>query len=268
MAADSPLYKHISEVGLDNTSYWMSKLADIGVQSLASLHHIEGDEKVYNQLAEKVKFMIEIKALKKLLKINQSIVASLPPKKSKIEVLLNEIMIWNKKQNNLQEQVEERLESLVKAKHAIIHNEGLSISAWIDVLSSDEVQKYLKKIMLGKFNSSLNIKLYMEEIIDHIDDDNMTKQASPLIKSIFSWLHDLFNIKNISDFSHFNEFLKIILANEKWIKTSKTSKLNTPEALRKYVSEAFYYFRLHYKKTYEDVFILIIIHPWKILKMM
>ncbi len=290
MAEESPLHRRVSEVGLDNTSYWISELAKLGVKSLASLRHLEGDETAYTQLAEKAMYVVEKRALKELLKmpqpikhenynqlaseakhlqpqrelkevceINKPMATLIPAKKSEKDVLLDELKVWSKEKKNSEQAIEEQLEYIVKLKKAI-QNISPDMCAWVDILSNSEVQKYFNHLL--QTTESPNIKLYIEEIIDQIDIPTVTEQVCSLIQSITSWLQDPFDVKSVSDLAGFNVFMKKILAHEKWIKTSKVSKLNTPQALSRYVSDALYHLRYKYKTTYEDIFIVSIVHPF------
>ena len=56
--------------GLNDTDFWLSELEKVGVKSITSLKHLEGQFDTFSQLMEKVKLDAEVIALLKILKID------------------------------------------------------------------------------------------------------------------------------------------------------------------------------------------------------
>ncbi len=226
----------------------MPILAEVGIQSLSSLSHFEGDERKYSQLKEQTRSISDKKLLLQLLKIDYV--------RYKINSLLQKIKSLEKKGNYSEAQVEEGLQHILETK-SDIESEGL-YDAFVKILSNSDVEEYLKNIMLCNFQST-NIKIFMEDIIDGLDK---SVQVSQLTQSISNWLLEPFDEKKICNFSTFSLLLENLSTSEDWIRRSKICKLNSEQALGRCVSEALYYYRHNYKNTHEDIFIIIIMHPF------
>ena len=257
MSEEAGLCLRIREVGLDNTSFWLSKLAELGVKSPSSLRHIEQDIGAYNFLAAKAEFMVEKKALLELLKINRSdlLISANFDKKQLIE----EVQLWNKEKYVTADEMEKRLQYLIKVKRSI-YSKLSDPNVWLnDILLASSVQEYL--ISLVNYDLEVpGIKKYMQEIIDLKELIFIDHQSFPQIEQISNWLYKpnkTFNMKDIIDFSSFNEFLAKTRENE-----MLTKKLRSSEALANHISDGFYHLRLNYKETYDDVFIISLVHPF------
>ncbi len=247
-ATYSALLLRVRDTGLE-TIIWMPILAEVGIQSLSSLSHFEGDERKYSQLKEKARSVSDKKLLLQLLKIDYV--------RYKINSLLQKIKSLEKEGNDSEAQVEEGLQHILETK-SDFESEGLYHDYFVKILSNSEVEEYLKNIMLRNFQST-NIKIFMEDIIDGLDK---SVQVSQLTQSISNWLLEPFDEKKICSFSTFSLLLENLSASEDWIRRSKICKLNSEQALGRRVSDALYYYRHNYKKTHEDIFIIIIMHPF------
>ena len=255
MSEEAGLRLRICEVGLDNTSFWLSKLAELGVKSPPSLRHIEQDIGAYNSLAAKAEFMVEKNALLELLKISRSdlLISANFDKKQLIE----EVQLWNKEKYVTADEIEKRLQYLTKVKRSI-YSKLSDPNVWLnDFLLESSVQEYL--ISLVNYDLEVpGIKKYMQEIIDFKKLIFIDHQSFPQIEQISNWLYkpnETFNMKDIIDFSSFTEFLEKTRENE-----MLTKKLRSSEALANHISEGFYHLRLNYKETYDDVFIITSVH--------
>ncbi len=247
-ATYSAFLSRVRDTGLE-TTIWMPILAEVGIQSLSSLSHFEGDERKYSQLKEKARSVSDKKVLLQLFKIDYV--------QYKINSLLQKIKSLEKEGNDSEAQVEEGLQHILETK-SDIESEGLYHDAFVKILSNSEVEEYLKNIMLRNFQST-NIKIFMEDIIDGLDK---SVQVSQLTQSISNWLLEPFDEKKVCNFSTFSLLLENLSASEDWIRRSKICELNSEQALGRCVSEALYYYRHKYKKTHEDIFIIIIMHPF------
>ena len=67
----SQLASYLRSQGLDDAEFWLLKFEKLGVKSLQSLPFLEGDDETFSQLEGMARNIVEKRALKKLLKIEQ-----------------------------------------------------------------------------------------------------------------------------------------------------------------------------------------------------
>ncbi len=72
MSNESELAAHLQEKGLHDVDFWLPKFEQQGVQSKASLQHIEKDENEYSQLEKSARNSVERRALRAILLIDKS----------------------------------------------------------------------------------------------------------------------------------------------------------------------------------------------------
>ena len=133
----SQLASHLGRQGLDDAEFWMPKFGTLGVQSLDSLHHLEGDNEHFSLLEGMARNIVEKRALKKLLKIEQK------TEESKVSI--------SKCESNGEERIRQLADKLMKelgkAKEDG-HDTGDKVEIF-DIKSLDEV--------ISKLNSHLQI---------------------------------------------------------------------------------------------------------------
>ena len=254
--AAQDLKSHLSEIGLDDITFWFSNLAELGVQSLASLQYIVGDTESYDQLSQSARNKVEKRALLKLLKIIEPSGDSLEKRKGNFLATLFE---WNKDEGVAPDEIEKQLKHVLAEKQRVQSVESDKMCWAREYLSNEFFYTFFGNIMLLDFES-VNIKKIMLEIIDRNDWDYIDGERLPHIKNTSSWMHEIyepFDMKSITDLHMFDSFLLKTLKSEKVLKIPKSAK-----DLAMYISEGLYYLRHNYKQKYEDALILIITHPF------
>ena len=70
-SSEQKLASYLRSQGLDDAEFWLSEFEKKGVKSMKSLSFLEGEEEEFSELEKVARNKVEIKALKKLLKIEQ-----------------------------------------------------------------------------------------------------------------------------------------------------------------------------------------------------
>ena len=259
MASAGNLKSHLAEVGLDDTAYWLNNLAELGIQSLASLRHIKRDNESYDALSQKARNGVEQKSLYKLLEITVSsdsspTVSSPENQKSNFFMKISE---WNKATDTGPAEIETKLKHVLDEKQRVQSLKSGEMCWAKEYLSNELFFKFLDGIMQDCKSDA--IKKIMLEVIDRNDWNYMKEEMLPQMKTC-SWINEIyepFDLKSITSLDRFDLFLLKTLESEKLLKHAKSAK-----TLALYISEGLYYLRHNYKQKYEDALILILTHPF------
>ena len=256
-ANEQDLKLHLSKTGLHETTFWFSHLAELGVESLSSLRHIQGDIESFDELSKKARNKVEKRALLELLTISGPSDTAQENRKKMFLIIISE---WNKNMTSGPDEIERQIQYVLAEKQRVqLLN---SDEKWWaqEYLSNELINKFLEKIIQQEFNST-NIKKIILEIIDQNDWNYINEEILPQIKNTSSWINEIyepFDMKrSITDLDMFDFFLLKTLKREKLLKHAKSDN-----DLAKYIAEGLYYLRHNYKQKYEDALILILTHPF------
>ena len=274
------------EVGLDDTDYWQAQLRNHGVKTVASLKHLEGDTETYSTLTEKVRYKVEKKALSQLLNITENeqndrrksnevqkksrgklaeVQSQSEIEASDWENKVQKFEIWSR---DRPKQIEERLEYVLRIKNEVLSRSPHSNKSWInDYLSHSALQNFLRSVMNSNLpsDSQKHIKSIMQNILKKDELDQIDEHKFFAITELSDWIYNTSNkivslcmLKNIADFTTFEDFLKKIVEQI----NDKEFDSISHEILAKEVAEGINCLRSCYKQKYDDIFILILIHPF------
>ena len=117
-------------------------------------------------------------------------------------------------------------------------------------------------------DSQKHIKSIMQNILKKDELDQIDEHKFFAITELSDWIYNTSNkivslcmLKNIADFTTFEDFLKKILEQ---INDKEFDSILSHEILAKEVAEGIKCLRSCYKQKYDDIFILILIHPFLI----
>ena len=276
------------EVGLDDTDYWQAQLRNHGVRTVASLKHLEGDTETYSSLTKKVRYKVEKKALAQLLNIPENkqdgpksneVQKKSRGKLAKVQSLseveafdwedkVQKFDIWSRDRDATPKQIEDRLEYVLKIKNDILSRSPHSNKSWVnDYLSQSALQNFLRSVMNSKLPSDNqeHIKCIILSILKKDELDQIDEHKFFAITELSDWASNKIvspcMLKNITDFTTFEGFLKKILEQ---INNKECDSMPSHEMLANEVAEGINCLRSCYKQEYDDIFILILIHPFLI----
>ena len=182
--------------------------------------------------------------------------------------VLEEVSKWNEGSLTPQ-QIQDDLEYLLKVKEDIFSKLKNPDDIWINYyLTQTSLQVFLESVSDLELEPQYfeHIKLLMQKLIRQEELDQLNVQSFPAIKKVIKWLYKsnkkLSDIwKSIADFESFISFLEKIYQDAQ---SSNLVQLDVRQAsIAAEVTMAVNTLRLSVEGSYDDIFITILVHPFK-----
>ena len=274
------------------------------MKSKASLKLLHGDIDTLAQLEKVAKYPVEKKALYKLLKFDelderkaeeskrhlhvaknkreemeekphdeeekpvQDLMSSLSYDS---DIVLKEVSQW-KVQDMTIYQIQENLKHLLKVKKDILDKTS-NLTFWIsEYLSHSSLQDFIQSLMESELTSANleDVKVLLQQLLEEGELSQLdTHRAFPCLVKVSDWLHKSNSVSSrchpesdITDFESFDSFL------DKMVIDARNAELSgsvvPPEKLSRDVSKRINSLQIHYRLTYDNVFITILVYPYQV----
>jgi hypothetical protein len=173
------------------------------------------------------------------------------------KTVLDKVKKWKKEILTSQE-LQCRLEYLSAVKKEILENTISSI--WIrEYLSDPILQKFLVSVVDTAPSKLMKLLVMQEELTQ------FNTKTFPGIEQVLKSLYDSSQplLKDVPNFESFDSFMKMIQEKARGAMSSGKSSSASHEAVAANVERAITSLRSHYEQTYDDVFITILVHPFR-----
>ena len=178
--------------------------------------------------------------------------------------MLQYISDWKKENGGTSQNLQEKLEYLVYLKRHVssqVSDPGFWANKY---LLQPAIQDFILAILDCKVKYPQIIKCTLQEVMSQKDLTFISSKNFPELARISSWLYKPQKVteqlsihQNVATFSSFMTFLNVLLEKERI-----AEKQQSAATLANLVSEGIYYLRFKYKNTYDDILIMILVHPF------
>ena len=183
-----------------------------------------------------------------------------------LKSVLQEVSVWSKEESFAPQQIQDKLEYLIKVKEDIF-SKLANPNIWINqYLSQPSLQTFLESVVDSGLEPQYNknIKLLMQRLVTQEDLAQHTTQSFPAIEKVIKWLYKSYeqpkSSGNILDFQSFVNLLEEILQDARLA----SSGLDIPRAkIAQHVAMGIHSLRSNIKGGYEDIFITILVYPFQ-----
>ena len=193
----------------------------------------------------------------------------------KVEGVMKEVIKWNEDTLTVR-QIEDNLMFLLRVRRDII-DKTLSLDFWNDTyLSHSSVQNFLESVMNAMQHEE---HLYIKLLVQHLFEQKglsanrlLTDQNVANIKLLSKWLYGSDEMTTITsmqkecdNFENFDKFLNKIIEDCASIMSMDQPSLRASQELdnASCVSTAINNLRSHYRNTYDDILITILVYPFQ-----
>ena len=192
------------------------------------------------------------------------------------EVVIAEVRRWNERKDLSSQEIIDNLKFLCQVKQDILQKTS-NPNIWIrEYVEQPTVQQFIvMALSMTQTNQFERVKLILQQLIEKSDLDRFTTRTFPKIVHVKEMLYGSSQpesesiIMNIVDFQSFDEVLKKIINKAEIDQLNSSgpllgsSKKPIDSKLSTNFSLAIHQLRSHYRKTYDDILINVLLYPYR-----
>ena len=186
------------------------------------------------------------------------------------DIVLKEVSQW-KVQDMTLCQIQENLKHLLKVKKDILDKTS-NLTFWIsEYLSHSSLQDFIQSLMESTLTSANleDVKVLLKQLLEERELSQLDTRVFPCLVEVSDWLYKSNSASShyhpesdITDFESFGSFLDKIVIDARNVELS--GSVVSPEKLSRDVSKGVNSLQIHYRLTYDNVFITILVYPYQV----